>query len=64
MLFISVSSNLVLIAEGIATFRAELRRIGGIFRHPSALVTLVLRCAFRLLSAACRAELALVYCAA
>ena len=54
----------ITVIEGIAAFGAELRRLYALFRFPTALVTLVLRNACRLLCTAFRAELTLIDSAA
>ena len=59
-LMLYISAYFILIAEGIAALRAELRRIVRILGLPSALVASVERCACRLLSAAVLAEFTLV----
>ena len=63
MLFIEGSLNILFI-EGITALRAELRRMGGIFRFPAALVTFILRSPRRLRRTALCAELTLIGSAA
>ena len=54
----------ILITEGIAAFRTELRRILGICRLPATLIAFILRNSCRFLCTALKAELALVECTA